>query len=365
MTKFLRLKAKPLIFLFIIGLIAVGTVLGLSWRTPTVPEWAWRPDYPILEEDFTLVVMPDTQSYVERHAPINRAQTKWISAYKDVLKIVFVAHVGDLVTHYGYHQGKLNEAEWTVADEAMATLEQATVPYGIAKGNHDFDHFDRDRKTLSGSTVYNRYFGIDRIRNAFPQHYGEPFDGTNDNYYMLFGAEGEAFIIFFLAFDGRYQNTRFKGMDDPPADAMSNPVIRWVDQKLQEHAHRRAIIVSHYVLNAKGRLAGMGEALYPVLAKHDNPLLMLGGHRLGLDGGGAESYWSDGKLWTILTNFQSVENGGNGWLKVMTFSPQRKTIFVRTYSPWLDQKEKNPTERLGPQSKFEIPYPARNTSSDM
>ena len=363
MTNIPRSKTKRIIFWFIIGLIAVGTVWGLSRRPPPAREWGWRPDYPILEEDFTLVVMPDTQSYVERYAHINRAQTQWISAYKDVLKVVFVAHVGDLVTHYGYHEGKLNETEWTVADEAMATLEQASIPYGIAKGNHDFDHFDRDRKTLSGSTVYNRYFGIDRIKKAFPRHYGEPFDGTNDNYYMLIDAAGESFIIFFLAFDGRYQNTRFKGMDDPPAEAMSNPVIRWVDQKLREHAHRKAIIVSHYVLNAKGQLAGSGEALYPVLNKHDNPLLMLGGHRLGLDGGAAESYWTDGKLWAVLTNFQSIENGGNGWLKVMTFSPQRKTIFVRTYSPWLDLKQKHSAERLGPKSKFEIPYPTRNTSS--
>jgi hypothetical protein len=356
-------KARDFVGLFIIGIIALCFGLASCGLDPSPPKWDWRPDYPILEKDFSIVVMPDTQSYVEQHADINRIQTRWIGAYKDILKIKFVAHVGDLVTHYGYLEGKLNEAEWAVADSAMATLEQARIPYGIAKGNHDFDHFDSERKSLSGTSVYNRYFGIDRIKQAYPQHYGEPFDSTNDNYYMLLDSGDEAFILFFLAFDGRYQNTRFIGMSAPPSDPMSNPVIRWVDHKLGEHADRKAIIVSHYVLNAKGELAGLGKALYPVLTKHDNPFLMLGGHRLGLDDGAAERYWTDGQIGVILANFQSIENGGNGWLKVMTFSPARNTIFVRTYSPWLDLHQKTPVERIGPHSKFEIPYPFLKTNA--
>jgi len=44
----------------------------------------------------------------------------------------------------------------------------------------------------------------------------------------------------------------------------------------------------------------------------------------------------------ILANYQTGvipdrESGGGGFLRLMHFLPDRKTVDVRTYSPWLDQ----------------------------
>ena len=47
--------------------------------------------------DFTIVVLPDTQHYVDAGRPHFRAQTDWIVRNKDPMNVVYVAHVGDCV----------------------------------------------------------------------------------------------------------------------------------------------------------------------------------------------------------------------------------------------------------------------------
>src|SRR5262249_35092388 len=42
---------------------------------------------------------------------------------------------------------------------------------------------------------------------------------------------------------------------------------------------------------------------------------------------------------TVMSDYQSRTNGGNGWTRIMEFSPANNVIRVRTYSPWLDQFE--------------------------
>ena len=39
----------------------------------------------------------------------------------------------------------------------------------------------------------------------------------------------------------------------------------------------------------------------------------------------------------ILVDYQGLKNGGNGWLRLMRFSPARNKIHFETYSPLLDQ----------------------------
>ena len=36
-----------------------------------------------------------------------------------------------------------------------------------------------------------------------------------------------------------------------------------------------------------------------------------------------------------------LPNGGNGWLRILTFAPQDEKIFVSTYSPVLDRMNKD------------------------
>ncbi len=41
----------------------------------------------------------------------------------------------------------------------------------------------------------------------------------------------------------------------------------------------------------------------------------------------------------LLINYQNRTNGGNGWLRILEFSPKDEKIFVKPYSPYLNKFE--------------------------
>jgi hypothetical protein len=53
----------------------------------------------------------------------------------------------------------------------------------------------------------------------------------------------------------------------------------------------------------------------------------------------SEARRTDGTLHTLLANYQDYPNGGNGFLRILHFSPEENEIQVKTYSPWLNQYE--------------------------
>lgn len=40
---------------------------------------------------------------------------------------------------------------------------------------------------------------------------------------------------------------------------------------------------------------------------------------------------------TLLSDFQSLPEGGGGYLRLLRFSPRQNLVRVQTYSPWLDR----------------------------
>ena len=265
--------------------------------------------------DFTIIVLPDTQTYSEYYPEIFQSQTQWIAENKDTLNIVYVAHEGDIVEH------SENESEWIRADSAMSLLDAAMIPYGVVPGNHD-----------EPTTFYNEYFGVDRFCNTYPtdcrSYYGDGYPaGSNDSNYTRFSAGGMDFIVINLD----YVN---------PAAG----VLDWADQLLKDNIDRRAIVVSHYILNSNATFGSWGQQIYDTLKDNPNLFLMLCGHIH------AEARRTDGTLHTLLADFQDYPNGGNGFLRILHFSPEKNEIQVDTYSPWLNQYETDSN------SQFVLPY---------
>jgi hypothetical protein len=92
-------------------------------------------------------VIPDSQYYA-KYDPvtalnIDAAQTAWIAQNAAAKNIKFVVHLGDVV------DDALNLGQWTVAKNALTTLDTADVPYGVCLSNHDELH----NGTLSNGTV--------------------------------------------------------------------------------------------------------------------------------------------------------------------------------------------------------------------
>jgi hypothetical protein len=74
---------------------------------------------------------------------------------------------------------------------------------------------------------------------------------------------------------------------------------------------------------------------------HENILGVLSGHVVTGDGIGYLASIGDNgnEVHQLLANYQSYENGGNGWLRLMIFDLEKNEVCVETYSPWLDQMD--------------------------
>ena len=82
--------------------------------------------------------------------------------------------------------------------------------------------------------------------------------------------------------------------------------------------------------------------------------MVLSGHILDDGIGRLSSLGKNGNfVHQMASNYQKPiieENGGNGWLRTLTFVPRENRIDVRTYSPWLDKWANDD------QNRFELGY---------
>jgi hypothetical protein len=272
--------------------------------------------------DFTVVALPDTQYY---SAEINGglaamfdAQTQWIVDNQVSRNIAYVTHLGDCTEN-----GNVT-AEWQRADAAMQLLEDplttglpSGIPYSITVGNHD----EAPNGDPAGTATYNLWFGESRFlgRSYYAGHYGT----DNDNHYELFSAGGMDFIVINLEYD------------TTPDQA----VLDWADALLKAYPNRRGVLVSHYIIGTgnPGSFGTQGQAIYDNLKDNPNLDFMLAGHVPGE--GRRQDTFGGNTTYTFMSDYQGRSGGGNGWLRIMTFSPANNTVHVETYSPWLLQAE--------------------------
>ncbi len=293
--------------------------------------------------DFNLIVLPDTQYYsstLNGGTPsMFYAQMQWIVSNKTALNIPYVTSVGDIV-QTGDNDG--NNTEWIVADTAYKMLEAAGIPYGVVPGNHDEGNDLSNLGSASITDAYNNWFGVSRFTGR-PYYGGHPGTG-NDNHYDLFSVSGMDFIVLHFAYDESPTGSRFQN------------VLTWANGILKQYPSRRAILVSHYILNNgnPATFGPQGQSLFTALSGNPNVFLTLSGH-IGYPGEGQRSDTVNGNvIQSVMSDFQDRAAGGDGWMRIMTFSPANNTISVKTFSPVLNQ---NMTDAG---SQFTLPYNMQN-----
>lgn len=295
---------------------------------------------PIGDDSFTIVLLPDTQHYVEegkysKNLECFESQIQWIIENKMKLNIVFVSHVGDIVQHHDI------EDEFLRASNVMRKLD-GVVPYGFCAGNHDMQ--------LDGTAdLFNEYFPVSRY--AKYDWWAGSFNGNKNNC-QLFSAGVDDYLALHLEFC--------------PTDAD----IEWANEMLARYADRRAFITTHmYItdeeeagittrnsrlstnhpgIHREGSNAGI-DILKKVVIPNRNVFMVLCGHyyaeRLvvsNLDGR---------KVYGMLSDYNLEPRGGNGWFRVLQFVPSENKIYVETYSPYLKQF------KTGADSDFTLDYP--------
>lgn len=282
---------------------------------------------------FTIAVLPDTQNYPKAYPEILTRQAEWIAANAEALNIGAVLHVGDIVDN--------NEViQWQRAANSLHALD-GVVPYVLAVGNHDVrvaftperSLFDRD-----GSLI-NQFFTIDNAR-AHSNLGGTFTPGRLENSYSIFTFGGEKYLVLSLEWGPR------------------DEVLSWADEVLAAHADHKVIIITHAFTAPDGGWVTTDR--YPValpspgdfvpepstvnsaadiwerlIHRHANVLMVLSGH-MGFHGNAhnARIGAQGNRVFEIGTNYQSDPNGGNGWLLLLTFTPDERLI-VEAFSPYL------------------------------
>ncbi len=275
--------------------------------------------------DFSVVVLPDTQFYAESYPNIFDQQTQWIVDNQANYNIQFVLGVGDIVNVAD------QPVQWQNADAAVSLLDRANIPYVLPLGNHDYDHFDPASR---GTTAFNTYFGPSRYAQYSWYMGGYP-SGTNDNFYAEFTVNGQQYLILALEFI--------------PRDA----ALAWAKTVLDANPDKEIIVVTHsftFTDATRGDQCNnndvfpsgnnQGEDVWQkLLINYPNLSLVLNGHfYIGNNASQRADLGLHKNLVNqIFANYQNLSNGGDGWMRIMTFRPSLNRIDVVTYSPYLNQ----------------------------
>jgi predicted MPP superfamily phosphohydrolase len=292
------MKNKVIILIFLVLILVVATIIFFDYlNISSVPPEDNSDNSPF--QNFAVIVLPDTQKYVLNSSlsGILTNQTRWIVANKDEMNIKFVIFEGDLVDY----ASDINQ--WNRVNSSISLLD-GNIAYSVVPGNHDhpLDNF-------------NKFFPVSRFSGGF-------YKNEADNF-QIFDSERDSFIVVSLDFC-------------PKKDE-----IDWANSVLANYSDRKSILVTHGYLDEKGerklRECDTDYIFQDLVRKNNNVFLVLSGHVHG------ESRRFDnndfGKpVYQILADYQSLENGGNGFLRILEFSGDR--IYIKTYSPYLNQYKK-------------------------
>ena len=291
------------------------------------------------EDSFMLAVLPDTQYYSLNWPGIFTAQTSWIAANAQRLRIPYVLHLGDIVD--------LNTpVEWERAAEAMWLIE-GIVPYALTTGNHDMGPYGN---ATTRYTLLNEYFSYDRT--ASWTSFGGAFEtGKLENTYHYFSAGGRDYIVIALEWGPR------------------DEAVAWADGVMTRHPDHYGILVTHAYMNnndfrydvtdtSRSQLynphhygtAGSvndGEQLWQKLVRRHAFVMVLNGHVLGDGTGYLASVTDKGNTChQMLSNYQFRQLGGEGYMRLLEFMSDGRTVKVYSYSPLYDFFLTEPDQNL-------------------
>jgi hypothetical protein len=187
------------------------------------------------------------------------------------------------------------------------------------------------------TTLYNQYFGSSRFSGR--SYYGGHYGSNNNNNYSFFTASGLDFIVL-----------NFEYNPNPPV-----ALLNWGRSLLQANPNRRAIVGTHALLDLNGNFGPQGLFIYNTLKVCPNLFLLLGAHVPG-ESRRVNAFYGD-TVYSWMADYQSRANGGDGWMRIMRFSPSTNTISVKTYSPTLNQYETDAN------SQFSVYYDMSSTTS--
>lgn len=320
------------------------------------------PIYPSLQDEasFSMILIPDPQSYTKFAAnqPLFDLQTAWVAQNIDRLNIKAALFTGDMVEQNGkqisaplpndYNGDQTGRQQWEAVSRALSRLDNR-LPYVVAQGNHDIGEITAtDRHTIMPNYVYpERNILFEKTLVSTCQNWQGVHTMENSAYEFHDKAWGDLLVIT---------------MEFAPRDE----AIAWAKALTEsdKYKNHKVIILVHSWLNTNGeRITQEGYTLRPCNWADDvwkklvypskNIVMVLSGHSGAapkIEGDVASTNFkptssfridkaADGRdIPQMMFNSQQGDgdwngNGGDGWLRILEFKPDGKTIGVRTFSP--------------------------------
>ena len=288
---------------------------------------------------WTLAVLPDTQYYSKDFPWVFEAQTEWLADNAEAMGIRFVVHEGDIT-----HNNTLEQ--WSNARAAMDRLVDGEVPFAMAPGNHDYG--PNGKAAVRESQIDDWFSLADYAGSGTVTPY-EPDSVQNTAHTFTVGPQ--KVLVLALEFG-------------PRAD-----VVSWADEVAAAHPDHMILLVTHaylyhndtrydwiaygpsqshspyaYGLSSEAGGVSDGEQLWQgLVAQHPGFRFTLNGHVLSDGLGRLASIGNGGNVvHQVLANYQkgvspAQPEGGGGFLRLMRFEADQKTVEVTTYSPYLDE----------------------------
>ncbi|MFO0788597.1 MAG: lamin tail domain-containing protein [Pirellulales bacterium] len=324
---------------------ADGENHGSPGTVDTVPQIPFAPSP---DAAWSLVYLPDTQNYVKSSVDFHilTEQTTWIRDHRDDYKIKLVIQGGDIVNNNDTNNptsgDQTGAQQWANAKTAFSIL-NGFVPYVMAAGNHDFGFTNADNR----DTMINNYFKpsdnplVDPAQGGILA--GEMVNGEIQNAYYTFTApDGRKMLVFSLEWEPR------------PA------TVAWANQiaALPQYADHTAVLLTHNYLqgnNTRSTSTNVaadysGEELWNGLVKTNPNFEMTFNGHFGGDGAGvlhsANNAGDTVHQMFLDTQFETL--GGDGWIRLVEFLNDGKTVRIRTYSTLHD------LYRTGPDYSYEF-----------
>jgi hypothetical protein len=320
-----------------------ASLLARGWRTELAPTSAAESPA-FVPGTTTLVVLPDTQYYADCESRHFADQTAWTSRELEKRNVKALLTLGDLTD-------KNSEREWGYVHRSLASVENS-VPVVLVSGNHDVgDRGTANRRTASLAQHFPAPPGAAKQALA-----GTARPGDIENAYYRITLPRVTLGVLALEWSPR------------------SSVIAWANRVLEKHAKDRVIVLTHAYLYDDGSRydwwkkgsdqewnplayetakrdkeksttttnlhpdgAHDGEMLWNELVKkHAGVFLVMSGHVLGK---GAASLVSRGDrgntVLQVLANYQMLEEGGLGYLRLVELLPDGRTLRQKTFSPTL------------------------------
>lgn len=277
------------------------------------------------EENFSIIIIPDTQEVSMSHPDKLQIMTQWIVDNAEALNVKMVMHVGDVVNH-----GAEKEIQWENHRAAFDRIDEAGIPMMIAIGNHDYDNLLRETRS---SEKFNQHCGLHRYKDK--PWFGGTFEpGKTENMYATLNIAGRKYVFLTMEFGPR------------------QAVIDWANDILETYTDHEAILLTHSFLYPDGertkpgkghnpkdypgtRDANDGEDLWhKCIKKHHNIVSIYSGHHVP----GNVSYRLDlgdehNLILQAFQNWQMTENGGEARIRIAHYRLSDNQVALRVYNP--------------------------------